>query len=112
MGYRVVDAGLFEGRRKPIGTELEPAVLRFNQFDSAPGQEGFEHGEAESGQGEVYVVLRGSGVLRVDGEEVSLALGRYVLVTPESRRQVVAGPEGISYVVFGAAAKDQAPSSG
>jgi hypothetical protein len=25
-----------------------------------------------------------------------------VLVTPESRRQVVAGPEGLSYVVFGA----------
>lgn len=102
MAYRVVDAGAFEGRRKLIGREVEPRVLRFNQFDSQPGQEGHEHDELASGQEEVYVVLWGDGVLRVDGKEVRLEPGRYVLVTPVSRRQVVAGPEGLSYVVFGA----------
>jgi quercetin dioxygenase-like cupin family protein len=41
-------------------------------------------------------------VLRVDGEEVPLEPGRYVLVEPGSTRQVVAGPEGLSYLVVGA----------
>jgi quercetin dioxygenase-like cupin family protein len=103
MSYRVVDAGGFEGRRKPIGRELAPRVLRLNQFDSNPGQEGFEHDERESGQEEVYAVLRGTGTLRVDGSEIPLEPGRYVLVSPGSTRQVVAGDEGLSYVVFGAA---------
>ena len=102
MAYRVVDAASFEERRKLVGAEVAPQVLRFNQFDSQPGQEGKEHDERETGQEEVYVVLRGSGVLRVDGDEIPVAAGRYVLVTPEPTRQVVAGNDGLSYVVFGA----------
>ena len=60
------------------------------------------HDERESGQEEIYIPLRGSGVLRVDGEEIPLEPGRYVLVEPGSTRQVVAGPEGLSYAVVGA----------
>jgi hypothetical protein len=29
----------------------------------------------------------------------SFARGRYVLVSPDARRQVVAGPDGLTYVV-------------
>jgi len=105
MTYRFVDSSSFDARRKPIGRELGPRVLRFNQFDSEPGQEGFEHDERETGQEEVYVILRGHGTLRVDGEEVQLDVGRYVLVSPESTRQVVAGDQGLSYFVFGAVAQ-------
>jgi quercetin dioxygenase-like cupin family protein len=112
MGYRVVDARSFEGRRKPLGAEVAPAVLRFNQFDSQPGQEGFQHDERASGQEEVYVALRGSGVLRVDGDEVGLEPGLYVLVGADSTRQVVAGDEGLSYLVFGAVTVPQEPAAG
>jgi quercetin dioxygenase-like cupin family protein len=73
-----------------------------SQFDSEPDQAGFEHDERESGQEEIYVALRGRGVLRVDGEEIPLEPGRYVLVPPEARRQVVASGDGLSYVVVGA----------
>jgi hypothetical protein len=41
-------------------------------------------------------------LLKVDGDEVPLERRRYVLVARESTRQVVAGREGLSYVVFGA----------
>jgi quercetin dioxygenase-like cupin family protein len=109
MGYRVVDTGAFEGRRKPIARALEARAIRANQFDSAPGQEGFAHDEVESGQEELYVALRGAGAISVDGESVELAPGRYVLVSPESRRQVIAGPEGLSYLVVGAVAGPAAP---
>jgi quercetin dioxygenase-like cupin family protein len=99
----MVETTSFEGRRKQIARALEARAVKLNQFDSQPGQAGFEHDERESGQEEVYIPLRGSGVLRVDGDEVPLEPGRYVLVEPEATRQVVAGPHGLSYAVVGAA---------
>jgi quercetin dioxygenase-like cupin family protein len=99
----MVETTSFEGRRKQIARALEARAVKLNQFDSQPGQAGFEHDERESGQEEVYIPLRGSGVLRVDGDEVPLEPGRYVLVEPEATRQVVAGPRGLSYAVVGAA---------
>jgi quercetin dioxygenase-like cupin family protein len=100
--HRIVDAADHEGRRKLIARELGARAVRINQFDSEPGQAGFEHDETESGQEEIYFVLRGSGVLRVEGEELPLEQGRYVLVEPDATRQVVAGPQGLSYAVVGA----------
>jgi quercetin dioxygenase-like cupin family protein len=102
VSYCVVDTSSLDGRRKPIARELGARAVRLNQFDSEPGQAGFEHDERESGQEEVYIPLRGAGVLRVDGEEVPLEPGRYVLVSPEATRQVIAGPEGLLYAVVGA----------
>ena len=100
--WRTVEAADFEGRRKPIARGLAAEAVKLNQFDSQPGQAGIEHDERESGQEEIYFALRGSGLLRVDGDEVELTPGRYVLVEPEATRQVVAGPEGLSYAVVGA----------
>jgi quercetin dioxygenase-like cupin family protein len=99
---RIFETASVEGRRKLVARELGARAVRMNQFDSQPGQEGFEHDERESGQEEVYLALRGDGILHVDGDEVALVPGRYVLVPPEARRQVVAGPEGLSYLVVGA----------
>jgi quercetin dioxygenase-like cupin family protein len=100
--HRIVDTADLEGRRKLIARELGARAVRLNQFDSEPGQAGSEHDETESGQEEIYFVLRGSGVLRVEGEELPLEQGRYVLVEPDATRQVVAGPQGLSYAVVGA----------
>jgi quercetin dioxygenase-like cupin family protein len=102
MAYTVVDAGDYDQRRKPIAGDLGARAIRMNQFDNQPNQAGFEHDERESGQEEIYIPLRGAGYLRVDGEEVPLAPGRYILVSPETTRQVVAGPDGFAYAVVGA----------
>jgi len=102
MGYRVLDISTIEGRRKLVASGLEAAAIRMNQFDNEPDQAGKEHDERESGQEEIYTALRGRGVLRVDGEEIALEPGRYVLVEPGSTRQVAAGPDGLSYLVVGA----------
>jgi quercetin dioxygenase-like cupin family protein len=102
MAYSLLDVSEFEERRKPIAATLGARAIRMNQFDNRPEQPGKEHDELESGQEEIYVPLRGRGVLRVDGEEVALEPGRYVLVPPEATRQVVAGPEGLGYLVVGA----------
>jgi quercetin dioxygenase-like cupin family protein len=102
MAYSLLDASDFDERRKPIAATLDARAIRMNQFDNQPDQAGKEHDERESGQEEIYVPLHGRGVLRVDGEEVPLEPGRYVLVPPEATRQVVAGPEGLGYLVVGA----------
>ena len=102
MGYRVLDSSTIEGRRKLVASGLEARAIRMNQFDNEPNQAGKEHDERESSQEEIYTALRGFGVIVVEGEEISLEPGRYVLVEPGTTRQVVAGPEGLSYLIVGA----------
>ena len=41
------------------------------------------------------------GTLEVDGETVEMRPGRYVLVSPSSRRRPAAGPDGMSFLVIG-----------
>jgi quercetin dioxygenase-like cupin family protein len=100
--YSIVDAASFEGRRKLIAQELGARAIKLNRFDSQPDQEGKEHDEQGSGQEEIYVPVEGRGVIRIGADEIPLEPGRFVLVTPDETRQVVAGPEGLSYVVVGA----------
>ena len=102
MSYRIFDASEIQERRKPVAAELGARAIKVNQFDSQPGQPGKEHDEVESGQEEIYVPVRGAGVLRIGDEEIKLEPGRFVLVEPEATRQVVAGEDGLSYVVVGA----------
>lgn len=60
-----------------------------------------EHDHAESGQEEVYLALRGSGELVVDGDSVALDGETMVRVGPAARRKVTAGDEGIRLLVLG-----------
>jgi len=107
VSYSVIDVKDYEGRRKPVATAIGALVIKANQFDSQPHQAGHEHDELKSGQEELYVPLRGSGHMTIDGETVELAPGRYVLVGPAAMRQVVAGPDGLSYLVVGAVVEAQ-----
>jgi len=102
MSYRIFDASEIQERRKPVAAELAARAIKVNQFDSQPGQAGKEHDEVQSGQEEIYVPVRGRGVLRIGDEEIELEPGRFVLVEPEATRQVVASQDGLSYVVVGA----------
>jgi mannose-6-phosphate isomerase-like protein (cupin superfamily) len=102
VSYTVIDVKDFEGRRTPVAKALEAQAIRANQFDSPPGHEGFAHDELKSGQEELFVPLAGAGFITIDGETVDLEPGRYVLVQPCAHRQIVAGPDGLSYLVIGA----------
>jgi quercetin dioxygenase-like cupin family protein len=102
MAYTVFDTSDVEGRRKPVAQALGAVAIKANQFDSEPGQEGHAHDELRSDQEEFFVALAGSGHMVIDGETVAMQPGRYVLVEPAAQRQVVAGPQGLSYLVVGA----------
>jgi quercetin dioxygenase-like cupin family protein len=60
----------------------------------------FGHSHRE--QEEIYVVLSGSGRVKLDDEVVELAPLDAVRIAAPTMRAVEAGPEGIEYVVFGA----------
>ena len=105
--YDAVDLDDLEGEGpggmvRKVRRALGGRAFGFNYFTFPPDTEGREHDHAESRQEEVYFVVRGGGVMRVDGEEVELRPGRFVRVDPLARRQPVAGPDGLEYVVFGA----------
>jgi mannose-6-phosphate isomerase-like protein (cupin superfamily) len=107
VGYDVVDVGELPGEGpggmvRKLRRALGARAFGFNYFTIPPGIEGREHDHADSNLEEVYAVVRGSGVMRVDGQDVELRPGRFLRVDPDSTRVPVAGDEGLEFVTFGA----------
>ena len=84
--------------RRTLGVE----AFGINWFDLPPNAEGKEHSESESQQEEVNVIVRGSGVYRVEGAEIPFSAGSVFRFDPDTTRQPVAGPDGFSMVAVGA----------
>lgn len=61
-----------------------------------------EHDHEKDGQEEVYVVLRGEGILQAGGEQTSLTSGMMVRVGPSEKRKLLPGPQGITVLAIGA----------
>ena len=90
--------GAFKRARAELGVEsfgMQVIDLPPN-FDRYPA-----HDHAESGQEEVFVVLRGGGEIEIGAERVALAADRLVRVGPDETRKVVSGPEGIRLLALG-----------
>jgi len=107
MGYSVVnvnemEAGGRTGVVKFVRRELGLEAFGLNWFELPPDAAGFEHEEVESQQEEVNVVIRGSGVWRIEGEEVAVSEGTVLRFDPETVRCPVAGPEGMTFIGIGA----------
>ena len=100
--YDVVDFQGLEGQVKKVRKALGARAFGVNFFDLPPGSEGHEHDETERDHEEVYVYVRGSGTLRLDGEELEVREGLAVRVDPVVRRQPIAGDEGLAWVAIGA----------
>jgi quercetin dioxygenase-like cupin family protein len=105
MSYKVIDVteveaahGVFRGLSEPLGV----GAFRVNRLELQAGAEGPEHDHTRDGQEEVYAVVGGGGTLRVDGEEIELRPGHFVYCSPEARRQMRAGADGLVWVGIGA----------
>ena len=79
--------------------ELENSGLSYQLVP--PGYR-FPYGHTHKNQEELYVVVRGSGRMKVDDEIVELREWDAVRVPPGSWRGYEAGPEGLEILVFGA----------
>jgi quercetin dioxygenase-like cupin family protein len=107
MGYSAVNVDEIEGAGpggavRFVRRELGVEAFGINWFDLPPNAEGHEHDEAESGHEEVNVVVRGSGIWRIDGEEVPVRPGTFLRFDPEANRCPVAGPDGLTFIGIGA----------
>ncbi len=106
MGYAVCDAADVEamnGVFRPIRRTLGGQAFGINEEDLPPNGDQYpDHDHSEDGQEEVYYVLGGGGKIVVDDEDVELKPGRYVLVSPESKRKVYPGDDGVKLIVVGA----------
>jgi quercetin dioxygenase-like cupin family protein len=105
--YTVADVDALEaegpgGAVRKVRRALGARAFGFNYFVFGPEREGHEHDHSADGQEEVMFVVKGGGVLRVDGEEVELRPGRFVRLDPQARRVPVSGPHGLEFVTFGA----------
>ncbi len=59
-------------------------------------------GHKHSGQEEVYVVVRGSGRVKVEDDVVELRQWDAIRFDKDTMRAMEAGPDGIEYLAFGA----------
>ncbi len=107
MGYSIVNVAEIDpagpgGSVRFVRRALGAEAFGINWFELPPNAEGHEHDESASGQEEVNLIVRGSGVYRIDGEEVPFEAPAAFRFDPETRRQPVAGPEGMTMVAVGA----------
>jgi quercetin dioxygenase-like cupin family protein len=105
MAHQVIDAneveashGVFRGLTAPLGV----SAFKINRLELQPNGEGPEHDHGDNGEQEVYAIVAGSGTLRVDGEEVALRPALFVYCSPEARRQMRAGADGLVWIGIGA----------
>jgi uncharacterized cupin superfamily protein len=82
-------------------TPLGGTTLGLTLFTLAPGFR-VPFGHSHSAQEEVYVVVRGSGRIKVDDEVVEVGEWDAIRFDAGAMRNVEAGPDGIEYLAFGA----------
>src|SRR4051812_47229934 len=59
---------LWEGFARLVGAGLDVRAFGVNVMDLPPGYATEAHDEADTGQQELYVALRGAGAVVIDGE--------------------------------------------
>jgi mannose-6-phosphate isomerase-like protein (cupin superfamily) len=104
VGPRFGGAPDLEFRAATAALELEESGLSYQRV--APGYR-FPFGHTHQRQEEVYVVVRGSGRMKVDDEIIELREWDAVRVPPGTWRGYEAGPEGLEILVVAAPNLDQ-----
>jgi mannose-6-phosphate isomerase-like protein (cupin superfamily) len=87
----------FRAATKPLG--LERSGLTYQRV---PPNDRFPYGHTHKAQEEVYVVVGGSGRMKLDDETVDLEQWDAIRVPPGTWRGYEAGPQGLEMLVIGA----------
>jgi mannose-6-phosphate isomerase-like protein (cupin superfamily) len=82
-------------------TALDGKTLGLSLIKLEPGFR-IPFGHKYAGQEEVYVVVLGSGRIKVEDEIVEVAEWDAIRFDKDTMRNVEAGPDGIEYLAFGA----------
>ncbi len=71
--------------RKALGT----AAFGYNLVEIGPGGRIPEHDESSSGQVELYAILEGEAVMRLDGEDHPAPAGTFASIEPPVTRTIL-----------------------
>jgi mannose-6-phosphate isomerase-like protein (cupin superfamily) len=105
--------GFLEGftfRRAGVGLGVKPFGMSI--IDMPPETTAYpEHDHASEGPGnppahqlgqeEVYIALRGSADVEVDGQRYPVDAGHIIRVGPTARRKILPGPDGVRLLAIG-----------
>ena len=99
IGSRFDGAPDLEFRAATKALDLESSALSYQRV---PPDYRFPYGHTHEKQEEVYVVVSGSGRMKLNDEVVGLKKWDAVRVPPGTWRGYEAGPEGLELLVIGA----------
>ena len=71
--------------RKALGT----SAFGYNLVEIGPGGQIPEHDETQSGEVELYIVLEGEAVMRLDGEDHPAPAGTFASIEPPAKRTIL-----------------------
>jgi quercetin dioxygenase-like cupin family protein len=84
--------------RKALGT----SAFGFNLVEIEPGGQIPEHDESGSGQIELYVILEGEAVLRIEGEDHPAPAGTFASIEPPASRTILnRSDSGVTAMLIG-----------
>jgi len=92
---------LWDGFAKLVRPGLDITAFGANIMDLPPDYSTKSHDESQSGQQELYVALRGSGSVDIDGESHALDADHLVKVDPGTARVLSSGPDGLRVLCVG-----------
>jgi mannose-6-phosphate isomerase-like protein (cupin superfamily) len=95
-----------------VGIELGVTPFGMSIIDMPPETNGYPAHDHSSegpgnppahqlGQEEVYIALRGSAEVEVDGHRYLLDAGHIIRVGPTARRKILPGPDGLRLLAIG-----------
>ena len=106
LGSNFADVPDLEFRHASEALGLEQAGLSYQRL---PPDYRFPYGHTHKKQEEVYVVVRGSGRMKLDGEIVEVNEWDVVRVPPGTWRGYEAAAEGLEIIVVGAPSLGEDP---
>jgi mannose-6-phosphate isomerase-like protein (cupin superfamily) len=93
---------IYLGAFKRARAELGVDSFGLQVMDIPAGYDGYpEHDHSEDGQEEVYLALRGSAEIEIEGERHPLDAETMVRVSPGTKRKIWPGDEGIRLLAIG-----------
>jgi hypothetical protein len=92
---------LWDGFAKLVRAGMDISAFGANIMDLPPDYSTKSHDESGSGQEELYVALRGSGSVDIDGTAHALDTEHLVKVAPETARTLSSGPDGLRVLIIG-----------
>ena len=93
---------IYGGAFKRVRAELGLESFGVQVIDLPPGFDGYpEHDHAQDGQEELYIALRGSAEIDIDGESHALDADTMISVKSGTSRKVNPGSEGVRLLIVG-----------